>query len=49
MKAPDEKPYQVEQEETNIKPSRSAELREVIEDYVRDLRQIIQKLRNKLN
>jgi len=36
-------------EATNAKPSRSAEIRQIIEDYVNDLREIVKKLRRKMN
>ena len=36
-------------ETTNTKPSRSAEIRQIIEDYLNDLREIVKKLRRKMN
>jgi hypothetical protein len=42
----DEKPCQREEE---IKPTRLAAFREMLEDYASDLRAIIKKLRRKLN
>jgi hypothetical protein len=46
MDPTDEKPCQREEE---TKPLRLAEIRQMLEDYVNDLRAIIKKLRRKLN
>jgi hypothetical protein len=48
MKSDHEKPER-EKEATYPNPSRSAEIRQLIEDYVNDLREIIKKLRRKMN
>jgi len=36
-------------EATNTKPSRIEEIRQIIEDYVNDLREIVKRLRRKVN
>jgi hypothetical protein len=46
MAPTDEKPSQREEE---TKPPPSAEFRQMLEDYARDMRVIINKLRRKLN
>jgi len=49
MNPPDEKPSQGGKATTETNPSRSAQIREIIEDYANDLREIIRKLRRKMN
>jgi len=48
MNLTDEKPCP-DKEATRTKPSRIVELRQVLEDYANDLREIIKKLRRHLN
>jgi len=48
MKQPDEKLDQGK-EAPKSKPSRLEEIREVIEEYANDLREIMKKLRRRLN
>jgi hypothetical protein len=48
MRPPDAKPYQ-EEEATRTKPSRLAEICQIIEDYANDLREILKKLRKSPN
>jgi hypothetical protein len=49
MNPPDEKPSQGGKATTETNPSRSAQIRGIIEDYANDLREIIRKLRRKMN
>jgi hypothetical protein len=48
MKSPDEKPNPGK-DAANTKPSRSTEIRQIIEEYANDLREIIMKLGKPLN
>jgi hypothetical protein len=48
MKRPDEEPGQGN-EAAKGKPSRSEEIRQIIEEYANDLREIIKKLRRHFN
>jgi hypothetical protein len=48
MNPADEKPCQGK-EATRSKPPRIAEIRQILEDYANDLREIIKKLRKPLN
>jgi hypothetical protein len=47
MKPPHEKPGS--EKEATIDMSRTAEIRKFIEDYVNDLRKIVERLRRKMN
>ena len=49
MKSPDEKPKPNLYNAANTKPSRSTEIRQIIEEYANDLRETIMKLRKHLN
>jgi hypothetical protein len=48
MKSPDEKPNP-DRDAVETKPPRQTEARQIIEEYVNDLREIITKLRGRLN
>jgi hypothetical protein len=48
MNPADEKPHP-DKGATRTKPPRLAEIRQVLEDYVNDLREILKKLRKHLN
>jgi hypothetical protein len=46
---PDEKPHPGKEAAKEAKPSRAAEVRRTIEEYANNLREIIKKLRGRLN
>jgi hypothetical protein len=46
---PTEKPRSGKKEQVQPKPSRSVKAREVVEEYIKDLRAIIRKWRRHLN
>jgi hypothetical protein len=49
MNPPDEKPNPGKEAAKEAKPSRAAEVRRTIEEYANNLREIIRKLRGRLN
>jgi hypothetical protein len=49
MNPPDEKPNPGKEATKEAKPSRAAEVRRTIEEYANNLREIIRKLRGRLN
>jgi len=48
MNPTNEKPHP-DKKATRTKPPRLAEIRQILEDYISDLREIIKKLRKRLN
>jgi hypothetical protein len=48
MNPTDEKPH-LDKEATRSKPTRLADIRQILDDYANDLREILKKLRKHLN